>query len=169
MPPPHRRGIPGRAHDRGPRGASPSFPARRRMPGRLPVRRLRCSRSRCEGPWGRRRVPPCMRGQAALPRRGRRGPALHCLEDPRGIANRLADDQLACKSRLDVADQRAFRGPLARRLQANEAVLRGGDADRATAVIGVRHGHHPRSDCCCRAAEEPPAEWAVFHGLRVGP
>ena len=105
--------------------------------------------SRCEGPSGRRRALPCRGGPAAAPSTGRPGrrPAR-----PRGFAAVSRTDFETTSSAVSPERlspvKRALGDPLTGGLEADEAVLRGWDADRAAAVVGVRHRHHARGDGC---------------------
>ena len=73
---------------------------------------------------------------------GRR--AVNGVEQRSGVANRAADAERSGEPRHDVAEQRPLGDPLARRLQPDEAVDRGRDANRAAAVVGVGERHHAR-------------------------
>src|SRR6266516_7788534 len=67
---------------------------------------------------------------------GRR--AVYRVEDRGGVADRARDDELDREAGDVVADQRPFGGPLAGRLETDEAALRSRDPDRAAAVVRVR-------------------------------
>jgi hypothetical protein len=126
----------------------------RRMLDRGDSLRIECSVGSGTGPG---KSDPQLRARlccSALPilRRGgsavgiaRLGPCSH-VEHRRGIADTPADDVLGNQAAHDITKQRSERIACASRLEADEAIATGGDADRPAAIVGMGDRHHPACD-----------------------
>ena len=90
------------------------------------------------------------------------------VEQRRGVAHRAGDDELGREAVPALAGGGAERVAAARRLEADEAAVRGGDADRAAAVAGVRRRHDAGRHRRRRAAARPAGAVRWLPGIAGG-
>ncbi len=72
--------------------------------------------------------------------------AVHRVEQPRAVAHGAGDGEFDAEPQQRVGEVRAGCGPPSARLEADHTARGGGDADRAAAVVGVRHRQRAAGD-----------------------
>ncbi len=86
---------------------------------------------------------------------------VHRVEQPRAVAHGAGDGEFDAEAEQRVGEVGAGGGPATARLEADRTAGRGGDADRAAAVVGVRHRQ-------CAAGDQRRRGAAGTAGAAVG-